>query len=259
MVRPKGGERRAGASPPAIRFENVSRRFGLHRGLERVSFEVEAGESFALIGMNGAGKSTCIKGLLDLTEPDSGVIEIFGTPHTEPRARSRIAFLPERFLPPWYLSGRQYLRYMARLHGVPWCEERVRETCSHLGLDREALARPARDFSKGMAQKLGLAAVFLSGRDLLVLDEPTSGLDPKARRQVRCLVDIHRGDGGTLFFSTHAIEDLPGLCDRIALLHAGTLAFSGTVDECMRRFGGSSLTDACLHGVESASAPRPRR
>ena len=110
-----------------------------------------------------------------------------------------------------------------------------------------------------MSQKFGLAAAFLSGRNVIVLDEPTSGLDPNARRQVRRLVDIHRGDGGTLFFSTHAIEDLPGLCDRIALLHGGTLAFSGTVDECMRCFGGRSLTDACLRGVESESAPRPRR
>ena len=68
--------------------------------------------------MNGAGKSTCIKGLVDLSERDFGVIDIFGTPHSKPRARSRIAFLPERFLPPWYLSGRQYLRYIARLHGA---------------------------------------------------------------------------------------------------------------------------------------------
>ena len=223
-----------------------------------MSFEVGSGESFALVGMNGAGKSTCIKGLLDLSEPDSGLIEIFGTPHTDSRARSRIAFLPERFLPPWYLSGRQFLRYMARLHGARWCEERVRQTCSRLELDREALARPAREFSKGMSQKLGLAAALLSGRDLLVLDEATSGLDPKARRQVRRLLQIHRSGGGTLFFSTHAIEDLPGLCDRIALLDAGTLAFSGTVQECMRRFGGSSLVDACLRGVEAASTP-PRR
>ena len=99
--------------------------------------------SFALVGMSGAEKSMCIKGLGDLSQPDSGLIEIFSTPQTEPRARSRMAFLPERFLPPWYLSGRQFLRYMARLHGAAWCENRVREACSHQELDRAALARPA--------------------------------------------------------------------------------------------------------------------
>ena len=239
---------------PAICFEGVSKRFGSHRALERLSLRVAAGESLALIGMNGAGKTTCIKGLLDLCDLDSGTIEIFGTLHTESRARSGLAFLPERFQSPWYLGGREFLRYMARLHGSAWREDRVREVCAQLDLDPGALARPARDYSKGMAQKLGLAAAFLSGRDLLVLDEPMGGLDPKARRLVRRLFDRHRAAGGTLFFSTHAIEDLPELCDRIAILHGGAIAFAGTAPECTQRFEAPSLVDACLRCIESAPA-----
>lgn len=241
-------------APPAIRFDGVSKRFGRQRGLERLSLCVAAGESLALVGLNGAGKSTCIKGLLDLCDLDSGAIEIFGAPHAGSRARSRIAFLPERFLPPWYLDGGQFLRYMARLYGVPWREERVREICAQLEIDREALTRPARDLSMGTSQKLGLAAAFLSGRDLLVFDEPMSGLDPKACRLVRRLLDAHRAVGGTLFFSTHAIEELPRYCDRIAVLHAGAIVFVGTSGDCIRRFGGPSLVDACLRCVEFASA-----
>ena len=241
----------------ALRFERVGARFGRHRILDRLSFALGSGESLALVGMNGAGKSTCIKGLLDLCAVDAGRIEIFGVPHTEPRARSRLAYLPERFLPPWHLCGRDYLRCMARLHGRRWQEERVRETCAQLELDPKALARSARDYSKGMAQKLGLAALFLSGRDLLVLDEPMSGLDPKARRLVRGLLDRYRAAGGTLFLSTHDLDALPGLCDRIAVLHAGRIVFAGHVGECVRRFGGVSLEDACLRCIASSPPPAP--
>ena len=230
----------------ALRLDRVSKRYGRRLVLDRLSFEVAAGESVALIGMNGAGKTTCIKGLLDLCELDSGTVEIFGIPHTETRARAGLAFLPERFLPPYYLGGRDFLRYMARLYGTPYREDRVRELCAALDLDPAALARPARDYSKGMAQKLGLAASFLSARALLVLDEPMSGLDPKARHLVGRCIARHRAAGGSLCFSTHVLAGLPELCDRIALLHAGAIRFTGTAQECMRRFQARSLEEACL-------------
>ena len=186
---------------------------------------------------------------------DSGTIEVFGTPHSDPRARSRLAYFPETFLPPWYLGGGEFLRYIARLQGTGWQEDRVRDVCAQLEPNPGELARPARHYSKGMSQKLGLAAAFLGGRDLLVLDEPMSGLDPRARGLVRRLLDRHRAAGGAIFFSTHAIEDLPGLCDRIAMLHAGTIAFAGTANECVRRFGGHSLVEACARWFEGNAAP----
>ena len=245
-------------SPPAIRFERVSKHFGARRGLAHLSLEVAEGESLALVGVNGAGKSTCLKGMLDLCRLDSGSIEIRGVPHTEARSRSGLAFLPERFLPPWYLSGRQFLRYMARLQGAAWREDQVRSLCDRLDLAPESLTRPARGYSRGMGQKLGLAAAFLSGRGMLVLDEPMNGLDPRARLLAGRLLNRHRLAGGTLFFSSHCLEDLSGLCDRIAILHDGGIAFAGSAGQCRRRFGGRSLVDAFLRCVGPAPADAPR-
>ncbi len=255
----RAGEERA--LPPgegaALRFRGVSRRIGRRSILDGVSLAVGTGEALALVGVNGAGKSTCIKALLDLCETDSGTIEIFGIPHTEHRARSRVAYLPERFLPPWYLNGRDFLRYMVRLQGAGWRELRAREVCEQLELDPSALARPARHCSKGMSQKLGLAAALLCGRDLLVLDEPMSGLDPRARGLACRLLDRHRAGGGAIVFSTHAIEDLPGLCDRVILLHAGAVAFAGDASGCVRRFGGHTLAEACARWFEDEALPLP--
>ena len=239
----------------AIRFREVTKRYGKRPVLSGLTLDVGAGESLALVGINGAGKTTCIKGLLDFGAVDSGTIEIFGVAHTEDRARARLAFLPERFLPPYYLTGRDFLRYMAKLHGAPYREERVRDACADLDLGVESLGQPAREYSKGMAQKLGLAASFLSGKDLFVLDEPMSGLDPKARLLVKRRLRRHRDEHGSLFFSTHMLADVEELCDRMAILHEGRLVFVGAPQECQRRYHGGSLEEAYLSCLETAAKP----
>ena len=255
----KGGAPAPRASPaPALRFDRVTKSYGRRQVLRGLSFEMASGESLALAGPNGAGKTTCMKALLDFCDLDTGTIEIFGVGHREPRARAPLAFLPERFQPPHALRGRDFLRCMARLQGVAYREERSVEICSALDLDPPALARPARDYSKGMAQKLGLAASFLSTRALLVLDEPMSGLDPKARRLVRDLLARHRAGGGSLLLSTHLLADMSELCERVAILDAGTLRFAGRVTECLRRFEVDSLEEAylrCLDVPAGAVAP----
>ena len=139
------------------------------------------GEFFGLVGVNGAGKTTLIKCLLDFCDADGGAIEIFGVPHRDTAARARLAYLPERFNPPFYLTGRDFLQYMLGLHRAPYDDDRVARMFGALDLEPAALDRPARAYSKGMTQKLGLAACLLSGKELYVLDEPTGGLDPKAR------------------------------------------------------------------------------
>ncbi len=239
------------AAPIAIRISKVAKRYARLKVLDGVDLEVRQGEFFGLVGVNGAGKTTCIKGLLDFTSIDAGSIEIFGVHHRETRARARLAFLPERFLPPYYLSGRDFLDFMGRLHGRIAGEPERRDMCEKLDLDPEVLAKSVREYSKGMAQKLGLAASFLSGKDLFVLDEPMSGLDPKARLLVKRHLQTCHSEGRTVFISTHMLSDVDELCDRMGILHDGKLRFVGSPRECRDRYSSDTLEEAYLSCITS--------
>jgi len=239
------------ATPAAIRMSEVAKRYARLQVLDGVDLEVRPGEFFGLVGVNGAGKTTCIKSLLDFTSIDAGSVEIFGVHHRETRARAQLAFLPERFLPPYYLSGRDFLDYMGRLHGRSAGEQEGSGMCEKLDLDPEALAKSVREYSKGMAQKLGLAASFLSGKNLFVLDEPMSGLDPKARLLVKRHLHSCHDQGRTIFISTHMLSDVDELCDRMGILHEGRLRFVGTPRECRETFSADSLEEAYLSCISS--------
>jgi len=237
---------------PALLFSGVTKIFGTTAALEDISLEIARGELFGLVGGNGAGKTTLIKCMLDFAEADSGAIEIFGTSHRAAAARREIAFLPERFNPPYYLTGRDFLRYMAQLHRVPYDEERVARIFERLDLDLDALTKPARTYSKGMTQKLGLAACLMSGKSLQVLDEPTSGLDPKARALLKRELANLKAAGRTVFFSSHALADVEEICDHMAVLHGGRLRFSGTPGELKARYAKSGLEEAFLECIADA-------
>lgn len=208
---------------PLIEFDDVHRRLGGHDVLAGASFRVERGETVALVGVNGAGKSTLIRLLLDLREPDTGTIRIDGRTQTDRHARACLAYLPERFHPPYYLRGQQYLDYMARLYHHPCARTEQEAMARRLGLDAADLKRPVQIYSKGMAQMLGLAACLLSGRELLVLDEPMSGLDPAARRRLQQTLAGDGEQGRTVFFTTHLMQDAAALADRVLLLHGGRI------------------------------------
>jgi ABC-2 type transport system ATP-binding protein len=236
-------------SQPAISFHDVSKRYGTQEVLRGVSFDVQPGEFFGLVGVNGAGKTTLIKCLLDFTRPDAGRIAISGLTSTETRARSGLAFLPEKFIPPYYLAGRDFLDYMSALHGVSFAKTQIDALLRVLDLVAAALDKPVAQLSKGMAQKLGLLVCLLSSKPLLVMDEPMSGLDPKARAFIRNHLLSLRGSGRTIFFSTHLLHDVESLCDRVAILHDGRIGFVGTPAECCTRFGAESFEQAYLKCV----------
>ncbi len=240
----------------ALHFDHVSKRYG-HGPviLDRVSFDVQPGEFFGLAGVNGAGKTSLIKCMLDLADFPSGRISIFGTSSRHFEARRRLAFLPERFMPPHYLTGRDFLRMNAELHRHPHDESAALDMCARLDLTSEAMNRPVRAFSKGMTQKLGLAAAFLAGTELLVLDEPMSGLDPKARALVKDQLFALRAAGRTLFFTSHQLADVEEICDRIAVLHGGHVVFSGAPKDLIHSTGASSLERAFLHAIGSDASP----
>jgi ABC-2 type transport system ATP-binding protein len=234
-------------STSAITFHQVSKRYGARAPtLSEVSFAVGAGEFFGLVGINGAGKTTLIKGLLDLHEMSAGSIRIFGTEHTQPSARARLAFLPERFIPPHYLKGRDFLRMMLSLYRQEADEQGILGMLSKLDLEPDVLDKPVRTFSKGMTQKLGLAACFLADRDLTVLDEPMSGLDPKARALVKDQLSAMKARGKTLFFTSHALADIEEICAHMAVLHGGRLRYLGAPAGLLKQTGAATLERAFL-------------
>ena len=238
----------------ALCFERVTKSYGGVPALSAFSLEVKRGAFFGLVGVNGAGKTTLIKCLLDFCDVDGGTIEIFDVRHRATAARARIAYLPERFNPPFYLTGRDFVRYMLDLHRAPYDEGRVARLFDALDLDRSALDRPARAYSKGMTQKLGLAACLLSGKDLYVLDEPTGGLDPKARALLKAELKALRDAGHTVFFTSHALADVAELCDHMAVLHAGRLRFAGSPQALISQYGSYNLEQAFLACIGEQSA-----
>jgi len=241
---------------PVVRFTQVSKSFGKSRVLCDVDLEIGRGEFLGLAGLNGAGKTTLIKCMLDFCRVDAGHIELFGVPHVRPESRARLAFLPERFVPPYYLTGRDFLSFMQRLQRRRFDEAEALEMLAALDLDPGALGKPVRAYSKGMTQKLGLAACFLAQRDLYVLDEPMSGLDPKARACVKALFGRARSQGATLFFTSHALADIADVCDRMVVLHQGVPYFSGAPEALCEHYGQRSMESAFLHCIATPTDAR---
>jgi ABC-2 type transport system ATP-binding protein len=244
----------------ALRVAALRKRYrGLH-ALDGVDLEVAAGEAFGLVGANGAGKTTLIKCMLDLTAADAGSVEIFQVRSTDPASRARLAYLPERFNPPHYLRGREFLGLMLELARERYDEARVLPLLDELQLERGALDKEVRALSKGMTQKLGLAGCFVVGRDLYVLDEPMSGLDPAARVAVKSMLRRLVGEGRTLFFTSHVLADVEELCGSIAVLERGRVRFRGAPAALCERYGDANLERAFMKcigersGDEHASA-----
>jgi len=235
----------------AIRIAGLVKRFGKREVLAGVDLEVAPGEAVGLVGANGAGKTTLLKCMLDFCAFEAGQIEIFGAPSGKARARSRLAFVPERFLPPHYLRGREFLQLIVRLGGGTYEEQAARALLAELELETEALERPVRELSKGMTQKLGLAGGFLLARELTVLDEPMSGLDPATRVAVKNVLARLQREGRTLLFTSHVLADVEALCTGIVVLERGRVRFRGAPAALCERYAEPDLERAflrCVHG-----------
>jgi len=236
---------------PLLRFRGVNKSFGRAEVLRGIDLDLTPGTCVGLTGVNGAGKTTLIKCLLDFCDLDSGAIEVHGLEHRRPQARARLAFLPERFTAPYFLTGREFIRMMLELFGVRYEEESVRAMFAALDLEEAALEKPVREYSKGMTQKLGLAACLLSQRELYILDEPMSGLDPAARARARDLLLKLKSEGRALLITSHSLVDVEEVCDQITVLHKGALAYTGTPDGMREHFEESSLERAFLKCIEA--------
>src|SRR6266851_5515114 len=200
------------------------------RALSPLHLTVEEGEIFGFLGPNGAGKTTTLKLLMGLVFPSSGSARILGREWTDPQVKAQVGFLPEQ--PYFYdhLTAHELLNYYGQLSGVPGNERarRVETTLQRVGLP-EVQGVQLRKFSKGMLQRVGIAQAILHDPKLVFLDEPMSGLDPMGRREVRNLIEELKGEGKTVFFSTHILSDAEALCDRVAIIHQGQLRGVGAV------------------------------
>lgn len=222
--------------------------------LRDLSFSVRQGEFFGFAGVNGAGKSTFLKCLLDFCHYESGEISIFGESSRKSKARARLAFLPERFVPPYYLKGEEFLQMMMKLQNASYDRTRAEQLLGELDLDVSALGKSVRSFSKGMTQKLGLLGCFMAERDFYILDEPMSGLDPKARALVKRQFKKLRERGATLFFTSHALLDMEEVCSSMAVLHGGNIRFIGTPAEMRAQYASAETLEECYLQAISADA-----
>ena len=221
--------------------------------LDHINLSIKSNEIYGLIGLNGVGKTTLIKTVLSLRQPNGGSIRYLPDNENEvsyASFRSKIAYLPERFEPPIFLLGNEFIRFSTSLYKQKISEDDIRRAAESLELDYAVLDKRVNTYSKGMRQKLGLIATILTGCDMLILDEPMSGLDPQARVCVKERIKALRNEGRTVFLSSHILSDLSELCDRVSVLHQQKIQFTGTPQELCNRFHTDSLEQAFLQIIK---------
>ena len=203
------------------------------QAVKGVSFEVSEGEVFGFLGPNGAGKTTTIKMLTGLIRATSGSATLFDEAIPSPRAMERVGFLPENPYVYPYLSPREFVTLCGRLSGMRGnLDAKVERILERVGMGH-AMDRAVRALSKGMLQRVGLAAALVHGPELLILDEPMSGLDPMGRKEVRDIIVEEAKAGRTVFFSTHILGDVETLCDRVCILRRGEVVVEGVLRELL--------------------------
>ncbi len=199
--------------------------------LSDLNLSIPPGTAFGFLGPNGAGKTTTIKLLTGLSFPTSGEALIFGRPVSDISVRMKIGFLPERPYFYDYLSGTEYLHFCGELFGMTRAarNKKITKLIELVGL-KEKAGEQLRKYSKGMLQRIGLAQALINDPELIILDEPMSGLDPMGRKQVRDIILHLKGQGKTVFFSTHVLSDAEMICDQVGIIVQGSLQSVGDLE-----------------------------
>ncbi len=230
---------------PAVLIENLQKRYGTVEAVKDVSFKVEPGEIFGLLGPNGAGKTTTLRVLCTLTSPDSGRIEVSGiSAVSQPRiARQRLGYVAQEVALDKVLTGRELLQLQSALYHLPrnTIKGRIDEMVKLLGLE-EWENKKTGTYSGGIRKRLDLAAGLLHQPDVLVLDEPTVGLDIESRVVVWDFLRRLREEGTTVLITSHYLEEVDALADRVAIIDKGTVIAQGTPEELKNRVGGDRVT-----------------
>lgn len=237
-----------------LKITNLNKKFGEKVVLDGINFELKNNEIFGLIGLNGVGKTTLIKIILDLLNADSGSVEIFGTPSVLTKSREKLRYLPEKFQVSSMLKGIEFLKifndfdktYKANKEEL---EKEIYKLADLLALDKNALNLRVSKYSKGMMQKLGLISTFLGDSEIVILDEPMSGLDPKARIYLKNLLLDSKKKNKSIFFSSHILSDIDEICDRVGVLYKGKIIFIGTPEELKKKHSETLLEKAFLKEI----------
>jgi ABC-2 type transport system ATP-binding protein len=213
-----------------IELNSIIKKFGTFTAVDNITCRIEKGEYFALIGPNGAGKTTVVRMLLDFIKPTSGSIMIDGIPVSNPKARIGVGYLAENHMIPSHLSGLEYLRRHASLIGFVGKEalvevDRLLDVVSMKGREKEKSAA----YSKGMKQRIGLAAALLGQPKLLILDEPVTGLDPIGIRDVRNILESLRENGVTVFLNSHILSEVEKTCQTLAIMNNGKILVKDSI------------------------------
>ncbi|BAH41681.1 Na(+) extrusion ABC transporter ATP binding protein [Brevibacillus brevis NBRC 100599] len=239
-----------------IEVKDVSKRFKEIAAVQHVSFRVEAGEVYGLLGENGAGKTTTMRMMATVLSPTEGDIEISGfSVRQQPlEVRRRIGILFGGDVGLYSrLTARENIAYFGRLYGLEQArlEERTRSLSRMLEMDA-FLDRRVGAFSRGMKQKVAIARTLVHDPDVILLDEPTTGLDVTAATIFRRMVGKLQEEGKTILFSSHNMGEISKLCKRVALMHKGKLRFAGGLDALREEFGTEDLDDIFMAVVEGS-------
>jgi ABC-2 type transport system ATP-binding protein len=237
---------------PRLEFSSISKQFGNYTALHPLTLSLEPGEILGFLGPNGAGKTTAIHLALGFLWPTAGSGTLFGKPFGDAEARSRIGFVPDVpvFFPE---NGFRSVEFVARLNGIddPRLAANIRDLLGSVGLPDDR--KDARQYSRGMQQRLALAQALINDPELLILDEPAAALDPAGVQQVRELLRNARHAGKSIFFSSHQLTEVEQICDQIAFLNQGRLVRSGSLKEFQ---GQSDRVEIEVRGLSLSDANR---
>ena len=224
------------------------------RALKALDLTVRRGEVFGLLGPNGSGKTTTIKLLLGLLFPTSGEALMLGKAATDVGKNAKIGYLPEESYLYRFLNAEETLDFYGRLFSMSGAvrRQRVSQLISMVGLE-SARKRQLREYSKGMARRIGLAQALINDPELILLDEPTSGLDPIGTRNIKDLILDLKKQGKTIIMSSHLLADVQDVCDRIGILHQGELKELGRVEDLLKV---SNQTEIRVSGLSGNAKSR---
>jgi len=244
-----------------IETRELTKVYGEKTACNKISISVTRGQVYGFLGPNGAGKSTCIKMLTGLVYPTAGGGTVLGRALGDVSARKKMGYLPELFRFQDWMSGRDLLRFHARLFKLPPDETRIDRILQLVGLNGQDKFKIG-SYSKGMQQRIGLGCALLPDPEILFLDEPTSALDPVGRKEVRDIIADLQKAGMTVFLNTHLLSEVETLCDSVTIINRGVVARSATMNELLLQkvnleIRADGLDDAILDEVRRRFQTEP--